>query len=254
MKPVKKRCSNAKSSVKLCKCSTCAPKEFITFGCLPPREILDLNEAISFTYGEGNELERSTPATDSCTESDVEADKPNVFRMAVKHAKRAKSWFGRVVERAVTFCVPSVAEDMFEDELLQEEIALQMTNPDCDDDTNIAVSLGLCKTQKATAVAYVPKLVVRAVVSLRMKLGRGAMVTSGPVGAGNRALVRATTVKLLRDWNVRDIDAAAHLYAIERAFFEDDTHYRVHTWRARAAQESRFVKWFVGANSSQFDF
>jgi len=92
----------------------------------------------------------------------------------------------------------------------------------------------------ATEVNHVPRLVAHATVALRMKLGLGAMDRSV---AGNVALVRAEAAKLLRGWNLRDMDAAAHLLEIERCFFEDDTHYRVTTWRARACARSKFVKW-----------
>lgn len=92
-------------------------------------------------------------------------------------------------------------------------------------------------------VKHVPKLVANVTVALRMKLGLGAMDRSVP---GNVAVVRAEAAKLLREWNVRKMDAAAHLLLIEKCFFEDDTHYRVTTWRARAAKESRLVRWLLG--------
>jgi hypothetical protein len=93
------------------------------------------------------------------------------------------------------------------------------------------------------AVHHVPRLVAQATVALRMKLGLGAMDRSV---AGNVAVVRSEAAKLLRDWNVRTLDAAAHLHHIERCFFEDDSHYRVTTWRARATRNSRLLRWFLG--------
>lgn len=105
------------------------------------------------------------------------------------------------------------------------------------------------------SVNHVPRLVAHATVALRMKLGLGAMDRSV---AGNVALVRSEAAKLLRDWGLRDMDAAAHLLEIERCFFEDDTHYRVTTWRARACAKSRFVKWclsmWTGGESPRFDY
>jgi hypothetical protein len=104
-------------------------------------------------------------------------------------------------------------------------------------------------------VHHVPRLVAHATVALRMKLGLGAMDRSV---AGNVALVRSEAAKLLRDWGLRDMDAAAHLLEIERCFFEDDTHYRVTTWRARACAKSRFVRWclsmWAGDDSPRFDY
>lgn len=101
-------------------------------------------------------------------------------------------------------------------------------------------------------VKHVPRLVAQVVVALRMKLGMGAMDRSVP---GNVAVVRAEAAKMMREWNVRTKDAAAHLLEVERCFFEDDTHYRVSTWRARACQRSRFLRWFLGQNpGTSFDY
>lgn len=95
----------------------------------------------------------------------------------------------------------------------------------------------------AQQVHHIPKLVVEVTVALRCKLGMGAMDRSVP---GNVSVVRAEAARLLRGWNVRKKDAAAHLVEIERCFFEDDTHYRVSTWRARGVRNSRFFRWFIG--------
>jgi len=85
-----------------------------------------------------------------------------------------------------------------------------------------------------------------------MKLGMGAMDRSV---AGNVAVVRAEAAKMLREWNVRHKDAAAHLLVIERCFFEDDSHYRITTWRARARRRSRFVRAFIsGSDPPGFDY
>lgn len=101
-------------------------------------------------------------------------------------------------------------------------------------------------------VHHVPRLVVEVVVALRCKLGMGAQDRSVP---GNVSVVRAEAAKMLRDWNVRHKDAAAHLLEIERCFFEDDTHSRVTTWRARIAKDSRFFRWVIGENAPVgFDF
>jgi len=96
----------------------------------------------------------------------------------------------------------------------------------------------------AKTVKHVPRLVAEVVVALRCKLGMGAQDSRVP---GNVALVRAEAAKMMRDWNVRAKDAAAHLVEVERCFFEDDCHYRVSTWRARGVRNSRFFKWFIGS-------
>lgn len=101
-------------------------------------------------------------------------------------------------------------------------------------------------------VGHVPRLVVDVVVALRMKLGMGAMDRSV---AGNVAVVRAEAAKMLREWNVRHKDAAAHLLVIERCFFEDDSHYRITTWRARARRRSKFVRAIIGGSDPPgFDY
>lgn len=97
----------------------------------------------------------------------------------------------------------------------------------------------------AQRVHHIPRLVVEVVVALRCKLGMGSADRSVP---GNVSVVRAEAAKMLRDWNVRAKDAAAHLVEIERCFFEDDSHYKVSTWRARGVKNSRFFRWFIGAS------
>lgn len=104
----------------------------------------------------------------------------------------------------------------------------------------------------AQRVQHIPKLVANVTVALRMKLGVGAMDRSVP---GNVVLVRAEAARMLRDWNVRTMDAAAHLLLIERCFFRDDTHYQITTWRAKACAKSRFVGWILGKEDNvSFDF
>lgn len=101
-------------------------------------------------------------------------------------------------------------------------------------------------------IHHVPRIVAQATVALRMKLGIGATNRDIP---GNVALVRAEAARLLRGWNVRTSDAAAHLVAIERCFFNDDTHFQLTNWRAKAVKNSRFMRWFLGSQDSPvFDY
>lgn len=107
-------------------------------------------------------------------------------------------------------------------------------------------------TVNAQRLHHVPRIVAQATTALRMKLGMGAMNRAVP---GNVALVRAEAARLLRGWNVRTADASAHLVAIERCFFNDDTHYQLTNWRARAVRGSRFMKWFLGSEDNvPFDY
>ncbi len=96
-------------------------------------------------------------------------------------------------------------------------------------------------------VRHVPALVVHVVVELRMKLGLDAADRRIP---GNVSLVRRETARILRGMNVRNMDAAAHLEMIEQCFFEDDTHFRVTRWRARAAAQGVFTRWLYNGSDS----
>lgn len=102
-------------------------------------------------------------------------------------------------------------------------------------------------------VHQVPRFVGHAVDVLRVKLGMGAADRSVP---GNVALVRAEAAKLMRDWNVRHRDAAAHLLLIERAFFTSGVHERPTTWRVDSTRRSRLMAFFLGRadTSPQFDY
>lgn len=99
-------------------------------------------------------------------------------------------------------------------------------------------------------VRLVPKLVAASVVAVRMKLGMGSMDRNAP---GNLATVRAELAKLVRGYNVREVDGAAHLAFMEEAYFNDSTHFKVPTWRARACQRSRLVRWFFGKEEPGYD-
>ncbi len=102
---------------------------------------------------------------------------------------------------------------------------------------------GMSKTASGThRVVVVPAFISSCVVALRMKLGEGATDRSVP---GNVELVKAETARLLREYNVRNKDAALHQKFIIKAFFDDDTHYRVTDARARMASKSRLIRWLL---------
>lgn len=86
------------------------------------------------------------------------------------------------------------------------------------------------------SVVHRPRIVVEAVIHLRLILGTGAMDRKVP---GNIALVRAEAAKYFRERpNMRRKDAAAHLDLVEECFFDDLTHYNTTRWRRRLEQES----------------
>lgn len=101
-------------------------------------------------------------------------------------------------------------------------------------------------------VCKVPRLVAHVTVALRMKLGLGAMDASVK---GNVSLVRAQAAKLMRDWGLRDKDASAHLYDVERCFFANDVHYRLTNWRSRAIAKSLIARMMFSKDEPpRFDF
>lgn len=103
------------------------------------------------------------------------------------------------------------------------------------------------------SVHHVPRFVGHVVDALRIKLGMGATDKTVP---GNVALVRAEAARMMRDWNVRHRDAAAHLLLIERAFFNENVHERPTTWRVDCKKRSRFIGWLVGRSDGgpKFDY
>lgn len=177
-----------------------------------------------------------------------------------------------VVEE-VTGCCPSftlwllrmcgssdLADDWVADVGIRNEVSVEMT---CSYDYNVkqhesaadaaAVEANIHLEADAHEVMVVPRFVAQVVVALHMKLGRGAKSRVGPDGQANVALVRRETARLLREYNVRDMDAAAHLDYIEKCFFEDETHSRLPKWRQRAASRGRFVKWLVAEEELSHD-
>jgi len=140
------------------------------------------------------------------------------------------------------WCVASddVVDDWERDDAVRVGVREEMLCSDsADGDLGPAVAIECGVSQKvagAVSVAHHPRLVATAVACLRVKLGTGAMVQVGNEATANRALVRREAAKLMREWGVREMDGAAHLVHIERAFFEDDTHYRSAFWRHEAAR------------------
>jgi len=156
---------------------------------------------------------------------------------------------GRNVKRAMLkcFCLGELAECWDREVAMSAAIRQEMMTTFVPDEGRTVQEQVVADVERLNAhkVKHIPRLVVEVVVALRCKLGMGAQDRSIP---GNVSVVRAEAAKMLRDWNVRAKDAAAHLVEIERCFFEDDSHYRVTTWRARGVRNSRFFRWFIGKN------
>lgn len=151
--------------------------------------------------------------------------------------------------RLMLWCVAAsdVVDDWERDDAVRGGVRQEMLRSESAEGEmgpSLAIECGVSKAVVGGAtVAHHPRLVAAAVASLRVKLGVGAMVMDGPEMMANRALVRREAAKLMREWNVRDMDGAAHLVHIERAFFEDDTHYRSSDWRRNAARELAACGW-----------
>lgn len=100
-------------------------------------------------------------------------------------------------------------------------------------------------------VKHVPRVVVRVVCEMRMKLGLGAMDRSV---SGNVALVRAEAARMMRGMNMRRVDAAAHLDLVEECFFGENTHYNATRWRQNLAECWILTRWLYAKKPSPYGF
>lgn len=177
----------------------------------------------------------------------------------------------RTVFKMLSCCIPDVIlDDISEDERVLQGVSDALCDHVVSDLTpeQVAQALlhptGMCRIAvdaegvetvevmpHSRPVSVQPRFVAHIVVALRCKLGLGAADHTVP---GNVELVRREAAKMMRSMNVRDVDASAHLKYIERCFFEIRTHDALPEWRARAARQSRFVKWIFRDSAPQFDF
>ncbi len=92
---------------------------------------------------------------------------------------------------------------------------------------------------------FVPRFVVSVVVAVRSRLGMLKMTDA------NRLLVEREALRLMRAYNVRELDCASHMPAIMRNYFYNDVHYRVATCTSRM---TRFERWLSGLSTTQPSF
>nr|WRQ65730.1 hypothetical protein [Tolivirales sp.] len=176
------------------------------------------------------------PANDDAVAMEIPHFRKSLRKRVVRSAKRAVL--------TALWQSEAVACWRREDEMKKELRKEMLTTLHLEEGlTSVKQVVAEAHTLNAERVHHIPRLTVEVVIALRCKLGMGAQDRRVP---GNVAVVRAEAAKMMREWNVRHKDAAAHLAEIERCFFEDDSHYRITTWRARLASQSKFVAWFIG--------
>jgi len=116
---------------------------------------------------------------------------------------------------------------------------------DATEESEVLATVGLKE------VKHVPRVVVHVVCEMRMKLGLGAMDRSV---SGNVALVRAEAARIMRNMNMRRIDAAAHLELVEECFFGENTHYNATRWRQNMAQSNIITRWLYKKKPNPYGF
>lgn len=87
-------------------------------------------------------------------------------------------------------------------------------------------------------VFFVPRFAASVVVAVRARVGQ---LPSGV--PGNVLIVEREALRLMRKYNVREVDSVAHLPSIISNYFCADVHYRVETSTSRM---TRFQKWLMG--------
>lgn len=184
-----------------------------------------------------------------------------------KKLKLGLGFVARAALRLFKCCLPSgMEEDMVDDLRIVQRVHEEMLVVDVADKTDDEITMATLNPTPALAqdvrgnlivlphkrrAAVQPKFVAQLVVALRMRLGLGACDPNIP---GNRELVRREIAKIMRERNVRAMDASVHLRWVERCFFEEFTHDRLPDWRARAVSKSRLVRWLFNDNQPQYDY
>ncbi|APG76529.1 hypothetical protein 1 [Hubei tombus-like virus 8] len=91
-------------------------------------------------------------------------------------------------------------------------------------------------------VRSIPRFTAAVVVALRGKLGQ-----LNPSVQGNELVLEREALRMMRDYNVREVDRAVHLPRVMAAYWSADVHYRVPTVESRM---SRFQRWLLNRPSS----
>lgn len=95
-------------------------------------------------------------------------------------------------------------------------------------------------------LVFVPRFAAAVVVAIRARIGQ--LSVSVP---GNQLIVEREALRLMRRYNVREVDSVAHLPSIISCYFREDIHYQVET---SAARMTRFQRWLMSEPSSPSTF
>lgn len=101
-------------------------------------------------------------------------------------------------------------------------------------------------TNGVQGVRSVPRFTAAVVVALRSKLGQLNSSVQG-----NELVLEREALRLMRDYNVREVDRVVHLPRIVAAYWCADVHYRVPTVESRM---TRFQRWLLNRPVSQPQF
>lgn len=83
----------------------------------------------------------------------------------------------------------------------------------------------------------IPRFVAAVVAALRSKLGQ--LPQNVP---GNALIVTREALRIMREYNVRELDRTTHLPYIESCYWDEDVHYKIPTVRSRM---SKFHRWLM---------
>lgn len=101
-------------------------------------------------------------------------------------------------------------------------------------------------TNGVQGVRSVPRFTAAVVVALRSKLGQ-----LNPSVQGNELVLEREALRLMRDYNVREVHRVVHLPRIIAAYWSADVHYRVPTVESRM---TRFQRWLLNRPAHQPQF
>ena len=95
-------------------------------------------------------------------------------------------------------------------------------------------------------LVFVPRFAAAVIVAIRARIGQ--LSASVP---GNQLIVEREALRLMRRYNVREVDSVAHLPSIISCYFREDIHYQVET---SAARMTRFQRWLMSEPGSPSTF